>query len=164
MTATPEIFKKSSDIAEYLTTVLQAIRVTNGYKTDIGATVYRGRLKHDEDRVPYCVLIEGEDRPQENDGGRLDVTLEQDFVLGAYVLCNVDNPNDAAHLAIKDIKKAVFSSDLARKQVAGARGANGRVAKLSYRGKDIGPRADGKNIVFAVVHITVAFAEDLLDA
>ena len=55
-------------------------------------------------------------------------------------------------------------SDLARRTVAGARGANGRVAKLSYRGKDIGPRADGKNIVFAVVHISVTFAEDLLDA
>ena len=164
MTATPAIFKKSSDIAEYLTEVLGTIKVSNGYNTDIGATVYRGRLKHDEDRVPYAVLIEGEDRPQENDGGRLDVTLEQDFVLGAYVFCNVDNPNDAAHDAIADIKKAVFSSNLARRPVAGARGANGRVAKLSYRGKDIGPRSDGKNIVFAVVHISVTFAENLLDA
>lgn len=164
MTANPEIFKKSSDIAEYLTTVLEGIRTADGYNTDIGNLVFRGRLKHDEDRVPYCVLIEGEDRPEENDGGRTDVTLTQDFVLGAYVLCNADNPNDAAHLAIKDIKKAVFSSDLARKQVAGARGGNGRVKKLSYRGKDIGPRADGKNIVFAVVHISVTFAEDLLNA
>lgn len=164
MTSTPAIFKKSSDIAEYLTAVLQGVTKANGYKTDLGTTVYRGRLKHDEDRVPYAVLIEGEDRPQENDGGRMDITLEQDFVLGAYVHCNVDNPNDAAHDAIKDIKKAVFSSDLARRQIAGARGANGRVAKLSYRGKDIGPRADGKNIVFAVVHITVTFAENLLDA
>ena len=164
MTATPEIFKKSSDIAEYLTTVLQGISIAGGYNTDIGAAVFRGRLKHDEDCVPYCVLIEGEDRPEENDGGRLDLTLAQDFVLGAYVHCDVDNPNDAAHLAIKDIKKAVFSSDLARRQVAGARGGNGRVKKLSYRGKDIGPRADGKNIVFAVVHITVVFAEDLLDS
>ena len=163
MTA-PTIFKKSSDIAEYLTEVLGTIKVANGYNTDIGATVYRGRLKHDEDRVPYCVLIEGEDRPQENDGGRLDVTLEQDFVLGAYVFCNANNPNDAAHDAIKDIKKAVFSSALARRPIAGARGANGRVATLSDRGKDIGPRADGKNIVFAVVHITVTFAENLLDA
>ena len=164
MTATTAIFKKSSDIAEYLTEVLGTIKVSNGYNTDIGATVYRGRLKHDEDRVPYAVLIEGEDRPQENDGGRLDVTLEQDFVLGAYVFCNVDNPNDAAHDAIADIKKAVFSSDLARKQMAGARGGNGRVKNLEYKGKDIGPRADGKNIVFAVVHISVTFAEDLLDA
>ena len=88
MTATPAIFKKSSDIAEYLTEVLGTIKVSNGYNTDIGATAYRGRLKHDEDRVPYAVLIEGEDRPQENDGGRLDVTLEQDFVFGLSTLQN----------------------------------------------------------------------------
>ena len=69
MTTTPAIFKKSSDIAEYLTEVLQGIRVANGYKTDLGTTVYRGKLKHDEDRVPYAVLIEGEDRPRE-DGER----------------------------------------------------------------------------------------------
>lgn len=164
MTATPALFKKSSDIAEYLTTVLQGITVAGGYRTDIGTTVFRGRLKHDEDRVPYAVLIEGEDRPEENDGGRLDLTITQDFVLGAYVNCNVDNPNDAAHDAIKDIKKAVFTSDLARKAQAGARGGNGRVKSLAYRGKDIGPRADGKGIVFAVVHISVTFAEDLTDA
>ena len=56
MTANPAIFKKASDIAEYLTTVLQSIRTTDGYNTDIGETVFRGRLKHDEDRVPYSVL------------------------------------------------------------------------------------------------------------
>lgn len=160
---TPTIFKKSSDIAEYLTEVLGTIKAANGYKTDLGTTVYRGRLKHDEDRVPYAVLIEGEDRPGET-GDPKDVMIVQDFVLGAYVHCNVDNPNDAAHDAIKDIKKAVFRSDLARKQMAGARGGNGRVKNLEYKGKDIGPRADGKNIVFAVVHISVTFAEDLLDA
>jgi hypothetical protein len=160
---TPAIFKKSSDIAEYLTEVLGTIRTANGYLTDLGTLVYRGRLKHDEDRVPYAVLIEGEDKPGDT-GAQKDVTITQDFVLGAYVFCDVDNPNDAAHDAIKDIKKAVFSSDLARKQQAGARGANGRVQNLTYKGKDIGPRADGRNIVFAVVHISVTFAEDLLDA
>lgn len=160
---TPAVFKKSSDIAEYLTEVLGSIQTANGYLTDLGTTVYRGKLKHDEDRVPYAVLIEGEDRPGET-GAQKDITITQDFVLGAYVFCDVDNPNDAAHEAIKDIKKAVFSSELARRTVAGARGANGRIQNLTYRGKDIGPRADGKNIVFAVVHISVTFAEDLLDA
>lgn len=163
MTANPAIFKKASDIAEYLTTVLESIRTADGYNTDIGATVFRGRLKHDEDRIPYSVLIEGEDRPTESENMR-DTAITQDFVLGAYLECDPDNPNDAAHAAIKDIKKAVFSSDLARRPVAGARGGNGRVKSLSYKGKDIGPRADGKAIVFAVVHITVTFAEDLLDA
>ena len=163
MSANPAIFKKSSDIAEHLTQVLGTIRTANGYLTDLGTLVYRGRLKHDEDRVPYAVLIEGEDRPEQGDG-MTDVAVTQDFVLGAYVFCDVNNPNDAAHAAIKDIKKAVFSSDLARRQVAGSRGGNGRVKSLTYKGKDIGPRADGKNIVFAVVHITVTFAENLLDA
>ena len=40
---TPTIFKKSSDIAEYLTEVLGTIKVANGYKTDLGTTDYRGR-------------------------------------------------------------------------------------------------------------------------
>lgn len=163
MSTTPAIFKKSSDIAEYLTQLLGTIRTTNGYLTNIGTLVYRGKLKHDEDRVPYTVLIEGEDDPEQVEG-MTDVAITQGFVIGAYLNCDVDNPNDAAHLAIRDIKKAVFSSDLARRQIAGARGANGRVKSLRYKGKNIGPRADGTNIVFAVVHIDVTFAENLLDA
>lgn len=160
--STPEVFKKSDDIAKYLTEVLKSITLANGYPVEF-PRVYRGRLKHDEDRVPYAVLIEGDDRPSNTENMK-DVAITQDFVLGAYVTCDADNPNDAAHVAIRAIKKAVFTSDLARKQQAGARGGNGRVKSLAYKGKDIGPRADGKAIVFAVVHIEVTFAEDLLDA
>lgn len=159
-------FKQSSEIAAYLTeTVLAGIRKDAGYRTDIGRTVFRGRLKHDKDRVPYSVLIEGEDKII-SDGAQKDVEVVQDFVIGAYVSCDPDNPNDAAHQAIKDIKRAVFTSDLARRSGgAGSRGqAYGRVKKLEYGGKDIGPRADGEPIVYAVVYISVTFAEDLLDA
>lgn len=157
-------FKQSSEIATYLTeTVLSGIRTNAGYQTNIGETVFRGRLKHDKDRVPYAVLIEGEDRVVSS-GSQKDVEVMQDFVIGAYVPCDPDNPNDAAHQAIRDIKRAVFTSDLARSERAGARGGNGRVKKLEYGGKDIGPRADGEPIVYAVVYITVTFAEDLLEA
>lgn len=156
-------FKKASDIAEYLTELLGTIRVSNGYLTDLGTRVYRGKLKHDEDKVPYCVLIEGADRPGTTSGVQ-DVSITQQYEIGAYVTCDPDNPNDAAHQAIKDIKKCVFSSDLARSERAGARGFNGRVKDLEYVGKGIGPRADGAAIVFAVVDIRVTFAENLLDA
>lgn len=159
------VFKKASAIAEHLAGILGTIRTANGYRTNIGATVFRGRLKHDEDRVPYAVLIEGEDRASDHRDVK-DVKVAQDYVLGGYVMCDPDNPNDAAHDVIKDIKKAVFTSDLAWQAPApGARGiGQGRVKALQYRGRDIGPRADGKNIVFAVVHITVEFAEDLTNA
>lgn len=158
-------FKKASDIAAHITSILQTITTANGYNTNIGQTVYRGRLKHDEDRVPYAVLIEGEDRPADHRDVR-DVKVAQDYVIGGYVACDPDNPNDAAHAVIKDIKKAIFTSDLAWQPPApGSRGiGQGRVKSLIYRGRDIGPRADGKAIVFAVVHITVEFAEDLTDA
>ncbi|QXV72270.1 tail completion protein [Acidovorax phage ACF1] len=164
MSQTP-IFKKGSEIAQHITTILQTITPTNGYKTEIGQTVYRGRLRHDEDRVPYAVLIEGEDRPVDH-SGLADVLISQNYTIGGYVKCDPDNPNDAAHDVIADIKKAIFSSDLGWKTPApGSRGqGQGRVKSLKYRGRDIGPRADGQGIVFAVVHITVEFAENLLDA
>lgn len=164
MSQTP-IFRKGSDIAQHLTGILATILPENGYVTDIGRTVYRGRLRHDEDRVPYSVLIEGEDRPADHNGTH-DVVIAQDYTLGGYVRCDPDNPNDAAHAVIADIKKAIFSSDLVWKAPApGMRGQGyGRVKSLKYRGRDIGPRADGQGIVFAVVHITVEFAENLLDA
>lgn len=162
-----EPFKKSDEITAYLTEVLRTIRTgtEDNFQTDIGQTVYRGRLKHDEDKVPYCSILEGEDRVTSS-GIQTDVTVAQDFVIGAYVPCDPRNPNDAAHEAIRDIKKAIFTSDLAfRSGGAGSRGQGfGRVKTLEYGGKDIGPRADGAPIVYCVVYITVTFVENLLDA
>ena len=145
---------KASDIAEYLTTLMETIKVADGFHTDIGLTVFRGRRKVDDDMVPCGVLIEGEDRPGDN-VGREAIKIDQDYVLGGYVTCDPDNPNDAAHKVIKDIKKAVFGQ--------GPR-LGGRVTSVKYQGRDIGPRSDGVAIVFAVVHITITFAETLADA
>lgn len=55
----------------------------------------------------------------------------------------------------KTIKRALFKD--------GAR-MGGRVANITYAGRDIGPRSDGVAIVFAVVHFNVTFAETLADA
>ncbi len=147
-------FTKASDIAEYLTTLIQKIKIEDGFNTDIGLTVFRGRKKIDDTMVPCGVIIEGEDRPGEN-VGREEIKITQDYVLGGYVQCSADNPNDAAHLVIKDLKKVIFGQ--------GPR-LDGRVKSVSYEGRDIGPRADGVAIVFAVIHISIVFAETLADA
>lgn len=145
---------KASDIAEYVTGLLAGITKANGFNTDIGLSVYRGRRKIDDDLVPCAVIIEGEDAPGDN-VGREEIKVTQDYVLGGYVNCDPDNPNDAAHLVIKDIKKVMFGQ--------GPR-LGGRVRAVNYRGRDIGPRADGVPIVFAVVQISIEFAETLSDA
>lgn len=147
-------FTKASDIAAYLATLLTSIKIEDGFNTDIGTTVYRGRRMVDDDMVPCSVIIEGEDRPGDN-VGREEIKITQNYVLGGYVRCDPDNPNDAAHLVIKDIKKVLFGQ--------GPR-LGGRVRAISYTGRDIGPRADGVPIVFAVVHISIEYAECLADA
>lgn len=147
-------FTKASDIAEYLTGLIQTIKTADGFNTDIGLTVFRGKRKIDDDLVPCAVLIEGEDRVGDN-VGREEIKITQSYVLGGYVKCDPDNPNDAAHLIIKDLKKVLFSQ--------GPR-MGGRVRAISYTGRDIGPRSDGIPIVFAVIHIDIEFAETLADA
>ncbi len=147
-------FTKASDIAEYLTTLLSSVTIANGYHTDIGLRVFRGKRSKVEEQIPCAVLIEGEDHPGES-AGRESIKIVQDYVVGGYVECDPDNPNDAAHLVLKDIKKVLFQQ--------GPRMGN-RVTNISYSGRDIGPRPDGVAIVFAVVHIAITFAETLADA
>ena len=147
-------FTKASDIAEYLTTLLAGVTIANGYHTDIGLRVFRGKRSKVEEQIPCAVLIEGEDHPGES-AGRESIKIVQDYVVGGYVACDPDNPNDAAHLVLKDIKKVLFQQ--------GPRMGN-RVTNITYVGRDIGPRPDGVSIVFAVVHISITFAETLADA
>ena len=144
---------KASEIGELLSAELATITIANGYLTDIGLTVFRGKRNVEDDQAPCCALIEGEDRVA--DEGPTQAVIDCDYAAVAYMPCDPDNPNDAAHLAIKDIKKLFFSK--------GARMGN-QVKKISYKGRDIGPRADGKPLVMAVVHFTIRFSETLADA
>lgn len=151
------VFTKGSDIAAYLTTVLAGITKANGYNTDIGLRVFRGRRKIDEHQLPCAVIIEGEDTPGDVDN-RLEVRITQRYVIGGYDVCDPDQPNDTAHLILKDIKKALWNREV--------HGTNlgKRLKSLRYDGKDIGPRTDGEPVVFAVVHAVGVFAETLDDA
>lgn len=146
------IYSKAADIAAELTTRLQGITVALGSETDIGLRVYRGRKNVDEQMVPCAVLIEGTDTPTDRPGRLPAAAIRQRYVVAAYNTCDVDNPNDAAHAVIRDIKRALFKD-------GGTLG--GKVHKVTYAGRDIGPRVDGYPAVFATVNIDVDYVEDL---
>lgn len=158
-------FTRARDIALHLTELLAGITKANGYETDIGANVYRGKRKIDDSHVPCAVLLEGEDKPGGTQGPASQ-QVTQSYVLGGYAPCNADQPNDTAHQIIADIKKAVFTiKDATRaEEISGSTTFGGRVKSVTYRGRDIGPRTDGVPIVFAVVHIDVVFVEQLTAA
>lgn len=144
------IYAKAEEVAAALSGRLQAITTANGYETDIGSRTYRGRTMIDEDAVPCSVLIEGEDNVEDTNATK--VRLKQEYVLGGYAKCDPNNPNDTAHKIIRDIKKAIFSDGVQ---------LNGKVRNVKYMGRNIGPRADGRPVVFAIVYIEVEYAEDL---
>lgn len=157
---------RARDIAKKIGDLLSEITVDNGYETDIGKTVFRGRRKIDDDHVPCSVVVEGEDKPGGTQGDASQ-QVRQSYVIGGYAPCDPDHPNDVAHQIISDIKRVIFTTpkNLTRMQeLQGMTSLGIKAAKIEYMGRDIGPRADGVPVVFAVVHVDVTFVEQLTNA
>ena len=128
-----------------------------GAETNLGVRVFRGRRMVDDDQVPCVALIEGGDEIEENDSQRtLEARIKQTYVALAYVPCDPAHPNDAAHAAIRDMKRALFTTAGAPDRTLG-----GKVKRVHYRGRDIGPRADGAAFVVASLEVAVEFVENL---
>lgn len=143
---------QAAEVANELTSRLSQISVANGSNTDVGLKVLRGRRRIDDNQVPCVVLAEGPDQPSAGPGRLPTVELAQTYILIAYHECEPDHPNDMGHLLLKDLKRAIFHDGVT---------LGGKVVRVTYRGRDIGPRGDGVGIVCASVEIDVNFVEDL---
>ena len=155
-----DIYTKSSEVSQALFERLCGMTQANWAETNIGRKVYRGRKNLDDLAVPYTVLIEQTDTAQDRPGRLPSVSIEQRYLVVACLECDPDNPNDAAHAAIRDIKRAVFKPEA--DVSPGAIGAlGGRVKGLHYRGKIIEQRVDGRPLVFVSVELAAEFVEDL---
>lgn len=147
----------AEDVGLEISARLRTRTVAQGAETDLGASVFRGRRVIDDDQIPCTAVIEGQDDVEENDASReAQARIKQDYVLLAYVPCDPVNPNDAAHKALRDMKRAVFRTDGKADRTLG-----GKVRRVRYRGRDIGPRGDGAAFVVAALEINVEFTEDL---
>jgi len=145
--------QKAEDIAKLIEARMQQITLAGGYETDIGTRVLRGARKVDDSWVPCSVLIEGNDDPVQGESLKSPVAkIKQSYVLGGYTQCDPQNPNDAAHKIIRDLKRAMFADGAT---------LGGKVAKIEYKGRDIGPRTDGVAIVFAIIEVVVTYVENL---
>lgn len=143
---------KASDVAAEIAARLAKITVVNGFNTDIGLKIMRGRRRIDDGHVPCVIVAEGLDKVTDGPGRFSNAEIVQDYLLIAYHSCHPDHPNDMAHLVIRDLKRAIFLD-------GGTLG--NKVHKVSYKGRDIGPRGDGVAIVCASIEISVKFVEDL---
>ncbi|KON79416.1 hypothetical protein PA01_12825 [Azoarcus sp. PA01] len=151
MTIPANPVSRADELARAVTARLAGITVAGGYLTDIGARVFRGRLRLDHHALPCCVLVEGEDRLL-NAGARHEVKLTLPLLVEGHAACDPNNPNDAAHAIIADLKRALFAepANLA-----------GLAREIRYAGRSIGAREDGLAQVSAVVEIEVDYVENL---
>lgn len=146
----------ANDIALILSSRLQAITVANGYQTDIGLKVMRGRKRLDASHLPCAVLVEKDDKVNSMSNGprARKAKITQPFVLEGHATCDPDNPNDTGHKIIADIKRAMFSTTMPQ-------GRDGLVYTLDYVGRSIAPREDGIDVVSAAVEVSVEYIETL---
>lgn len=142
-------------IAAELVARLSTRTIAQGAETDLGVRVYQGRRYIDNTMIPCAVLLEGDDVPDRLNIGT-QYAVDQKYVLMAYLPCDPNNPNVAAHAGIRDLKRAVFSGDGRAAHTLG-----NRVKTVEYLGRDIGPRADGEAFVLALIEVSVRYVEDV---
>lgn len=140
----------AKDILASVATRLLNVTVANGYATDCGSRVFKGRRRLDETHIPCIVLAEVDTKVVE--GTRTNVRVTSRYVIEGHSVCDSDNPSDVGHDVISDIKKCIFSGDLR---------FGGSVRSVDFISQNIGLREDGLNIVSASIEIDLVFAEDL---
>jgi hypothetical protein len=140
----------ASEIAAAIAARVATITLANDFATPIGTRVYRGKRRLDESAIPCAIILEGDDAPADEQRAR--AKIEANFIIEGHTACDPDNPNDAAHLIIADLKKALFAGDLT---------FGGKVRDVRYLGRTISPREDGMSTVAAAVEITVTYFEHL---
>jgi hypothetical protein len=149
------VLNRAEDVANELKTRLATLTVLQGAETDIGRKVFGGRRKVDDTMLPCMSVIEGDDIPS-RETATTTYELSQRYVLFAYLPCDPDDPNAAAHAALRDMKRAIFNSAGKPSTTWG-----NKVRNVEYLGRDIGPRADGASFVLASIEIAVTFVEAL---
>jgi hypothetical protein len=133
---------------------LATITTANGFLTNIGNTVFRGKRAIDESEVPCITLVEGNDHPKSQT--RKSLQLTQTYFFEAHDVCDADHPNDKAHDMLEDLMAVVFSGGDSAFTVL-----NGLVKSIEYKGRTIGAREDGGTTVFAAIQIDVEYAQTL---
>lgn len=148
---------RAEDIANEVKRRLARITVANGFETDCGAFISNGNRYIDVSHAPCVVLVEGADHPNDQTPVSGLLVLTQDYVVATVLACDTDHPNLAAHMALRDLKRAIFTTDDGLPDTTWGRS----VESVTYRGRDIQPRTDGKAFVSTIMEFSVKYAEKL---
>lgn len=148
---------RAEDVGTIVNDKLATIKIADGFETDMGLKVFRGRRQVLPDDIPCVVIYEGDDgiKSREIPSNGMDhaVQVSQHYILEGYDFCDELNPNDTAHKILRDLKKAIFKPD--------ATLFPHKLKWWRYMGRLIGERSDGTKAISAYIELDVGFSEDL---
>lgn len=150
-------------ILKALTAALQEITIANGYASDLGMNVFRGKEYFGDDQVvPMVAILESPDEdfqePPPQFSGANSGTWRI-FIQG-WVEDDMENPTDPAHILMADVKKRLaIEARIAQKH--NAFGMGGAVDRLTFSPGVVRPpdAISGKAYFWIVLHLMVI--EDL---
>lgn len=150
----------ASRIAQVLTARLSLIQVANGYETDAGLRVYRGRVIMSADDMepgPLVVIYPVQGAPTETPVEGMETRVRNELrlsVLGMAVPGDMDHPLDMAFQLIGDIKRALFQS------IAPLVDAGERISEPpEYTGSRVALPEPGEQTVVAGVDVMIRYFE-----
>ncbi len=147
---------KASELAAAVFARVSSITIANGYSTDIGLKVYRGKKTADAVEAPLAFIVEGDDDALDQKG--IEARVKIQYAIEGHTACDPENPNDAVHAIVADLKRAIFGGD--RTYGGIVRGNNGGNS-IEYKGRVVGEREEGASIVGAAILVSFEIMENL---
>lgn len=148
---------KTKQLALAVYNRVASITKANGYRTDIGLKVFRGKRSAEESQIPMAFVVEGDDEVLQQSTNEVRVAIP--FAVEGHVECDPDNPNDAVHDIVADLKQAIFGNP--DRTFGGLVRGNNASQPLQYMGRTIGEREEGSKVVGAAIMFKVEIVENL---
>jgi predicted TIM-barrel enzyme len=145
---------KALTVIKQIQTELEKITLANGYGSDAGLRVSRGRLRISPDESFPLLLIHEGDETVDKRAGNNTVQLSEAVTIEGFAQSDPDNPLDAAHYLLADIKRALFPA---------IQRHPGLIIRGEYDGKSIQTPDDGSGFVSVQVRIKILWSEYLSD-
>jgi hypothetical protein len=141
------VISRANTIAEVLKSRLESVRKANGYYTNAGRRVYRGKRQLPE--ADCATLFESEEDAGNPRGEPYTAVAVAHFVAEAAVECDPDNPDIAGHKLVADLCRALFG---------GSPNLDGLLeSPLTYTGRAIQPRVDGQSLVNVQIKLDATY-------
>lgn len=149
---------------------LKVISVANGYKTDLGERVFRGRsLFGDDDALPFLSILEIPvpidqiPSPEKSTAS----TGDWDLLVQGFVQDDRDNPTDPAHFLMADVKR-VLAQERRRRTGNNSEdidilGMRGKVTRLDIGPGTVRPPDEISSVAYFWLKVTLKIVEDNLD-